>query len=53
MIAYNKLSQIDSQLRQLQINDERETNEQEEAKTYALSHSSENLTSDHQSVNEI
>ena len=53
MIAYNKLSQIDSQLRQLQKIDERETNEQEEAKTFALGHFSENLTSDHQSVSEI
>ena len=53
MIAYNKLNQINSQLRQLQMNDDRETNEQEEAKYNALSHSSENPAADHQSVSDI
>ena len=53
MIAYNKLNQIKSQLCQLQMIDDRETNEQEENKCYALSHSSENLAADHQSVSEI
>ena len=53
MIAYNKLNQINSQLRQLQMNDDRETNEQEEAKCYSLSHSIENPAADHQSVSDI